>query len=75
MLGKSFSRRHFEKIFIFFLEIGFDLSCKLSPYESICPFCVKCQTSFSRKNMNNIICLLSAEFVKSMVSVNPCHAE
>ena len=32
ILGKNFSRRHFEIFFLFFFQkIGFDISCKLSP--------------------------------------------
>ena len=30
MLGKHFSRKHFELLFIFFQKTGFDISCKLS---------------------------------------------
>ena len=43
MLGKI-SRRHFEA---FSQKIGFGISCKLAPQETIC---MKCQTQFSEKN-------------------------
>ena len=46
MLGKIFSRRHFEILFFFLFsqEIGFGISCKLSSEETIC---MKCQNLFS----------------------------
>ena len=55
MLGKNFSRRHFE-IYIYISYFspkiwGFDISCKLSPQETIC---IKCQSLFSGKNKKNI---------------------
>ena len=56
-LGKIFSRRHTEIFFLFFPEnriwhfmqtvskkTGFDISCKFSPYETIC---IKCQNPVS----------------------------
>ena len=44
MLGKNFSRRQFEIFFAYFSQkIGFDISCKLSPEETIC---IKCQSLF-----------------------------
>ena len=43
-LGKNFSRWHF-KIFLYFSQkTGFDISCKLSPLETI--ICMKCQACF-----------------------------
>ena len=43
-LGKIFSRLHFEIFFSHFSqETGFDISCKLSPVETIC---MKCQILF-----------------------------
>ena len=65
MLGKNFSRQHFEIYFclIFSQQIGLDISCKLSG-ETIC---MKCQSLLSRKNKKNIINLSYAEFVNSMV--------
>ena len=64
-LGKNFSRPHFEIFFlIFFQKIGFDTSCKLSPYETVC---MKCQSLFSGKNKKNIINLSTAEFAQRMV--------
>ena len=39
ILGKNYSRRHFE-IFLFFPQkIEFDISCNLSPFETICMKC------------------------------------
>ena len=43
-------------------KTGFDISCKLSPMETIC---MKCQILFSRKNKKNIVNLLSAELAQS----------
>ena len=57
-LGKIFSRRHFETFSLFSQKTGFDISCKLSPKETIC---MKCQILFSGKNKKNIINLSSAE--------------
>ena len=68
-LGK-FSRRQMDDIFLsfflyfFFQKIGFDISCKLSPKETIC---MKCQSIFLkiiRKIFQNVVrlptfCLLS----------------
>ena len=46
-----------------FQKTGFDISCKLSPKETVC---LKYQTLFSKKN---IIKLLSVEFAMRMVKV------
>ena len=53
---------HTDDIFPFFPQItGFDISCKLSPMETIC---MKCQNPFSRKskkskkNISIILCRL-----------------
>ena len=61
MLGKIFSRKHFDSYFSW--KIGFDISCKLSPKETIC---MKCQTLFyeEKKKKNNNTKLWS-EFAKS----------
>ena len=48
----------------FFQKIGFDISCKLSPKETIC---MKCQSLFSGKNKKNIVKLLSVEFVQGVL--------
>ena len=48
-------------------KTGFDISCKLSPLETIC---MKCQILFSRKNKKTIINLLSAELAQRVVKVN-----
>ena len=46
-MDKNFSRQHFEIFFlIFFQKIGFNISCKLFPYETICK---KCQAYFQGK--------------------------
>ena len=57
-LGKIFSRRHFEIFFLFFPQkTGSDISCKLSPQETIC---MKCQILFFEKNKKKLssICRL-----------------
>ena len=46
-------------------ETGVDISCKLSPMETIC---MKCQILFSWKNKKNIN-LSFAEFVQTVVKV------
>ena len=66
-LGKIFSRQHFEIFFsYFFQKTGFDISCKLSPEETIC---MKCQILFTGKNKKNIINLSSAENAQRVVKV------
>ena len=53
--------------FLFFMqETEVDISCKLSPLETIC---IKCQILFSGKNKKNVINLLSAELAQRMVKV------
>ena len=47
MLGKKFSKLHFEISVLFFLETGFDISCKLTPKETIY---MKYQRVFSSKS-------------------------
>ena len=54
MLGKNFSRRHFEIFSHFSQKIGFDISCK--------QFAWNVKTYFLGKNKKNIIKLSSAEF-------------
>ena len=61
-LGKNFSRQHL-KFLIFPQEIGFNISCKLSPLETIC---MKCQNLFPVKNIIN---LSSAEHTHRVVIV------
>ena len=34
--GEKFQQMAFLKVFLFFQKIGFDISCKLSPEETIC---------------------------------------
>ena len=55
------------KYFSYFSQkTGFDISCKLSPLETIC---MKCQILFSGKNKKNINYLSSAELAKRVVKV------
>ena len=55
------------KYFSYFCQkIGFDISCKWSPKETIC---IKCQILLSGKSKKNIIKLSSAESAHSMVRV------
>ena len=71
-LGKISSRQHFEiyiHVYIFFYfsqKTGFDISCKLSPMETIC---MKCLILFSGKNQKNITKLSSVEFAQRVVKV------
>ena len=49
-------------IYIYLQKTGFDISCKLSPLETIC---MECQNlSFWKKNIKNIMNLSSAEFAR-----------
>ena len=65
ILGKIITRLHIEISFSFSQKTGFDISCKLSPVETICmkcqilfsghiswvpTVCMKCQILFSGKN-------------------------
>ena len=60
MLGKNSGRWHLEIFFlIFFQKIEFNISCKLSPQETIC---MKCKTLVFGKLRKIITYLLSAEF-------------
>ena len=62
-----FSGKNKKKYFSYFpQETGFDISCKLSPLETIC---MKCQTLFSGKNKKNINYLLSAGFAQRVVKI------
>ena len=68
MLGKKFSRRNFEIFFLFlFQKICFDISCKLSPKETIC---MKCQSLFSEKNNTDVVNLLFAGLAWRGIRVN-----
>ena len=67
MLGKNYSRKHFEIFFLFYTKVGFDILWKLSPKETIC---MKCQSIFSEENKKNIIDLPYAEFAKRVVKVS-----
>ena len=65
-LGKNFSKRHFEIFFTFFPWAGFDISCKLSPMETIC---MKFQILFSGKKRKNITNVSSAELARTVAKV------
>ena len=69
ILGNNFSRRQFEHFFLFFLENRFDISCKLSPMETIC---MKSQILFSGKIKKIMINSLSAELARRGVKVKQC---
>ena len=61
----KFSADSILKYFSYFSqEKGFDISCKLSPLETIF---MKCQILFSGKYKKNIINLSSAELAKRVV--------
>ena len=53
--------------FLFFRKIRLDISCKLSPLETVH---MKCQIQFYGKNKKTLIDLSSAEPAHSMVSNN-----
>ena len=55
-----------EYFFYFFQKTGSDISCKLSPVETIC---MKCQNLFSGENKKNIIYLSSAELAQRVETV------
>ena len=62
MLGKMFSRRQFGVFFLLLSQkIGFCISCKLSPEETIC---INFQSLCPGKNKKNVINLSSAEFTR-----------
>ena len=66
-LWVKFSADDILKYFSYFSQkTGFDISCKLSPYETIC---MKCSTLFSGKNKKNIINLPSTENAHRVVKV------
>ena len=63
---KKFSG-HSEMFFlIFYQKTGIDISCNLSPKESIC---MNCQNLFSRKNQKSMVSLSPAELTQSVVKV------
>ena len=66
-LGKifSFSADDILKYFPYFYQkTGFDISCKLSPMETICR---QCQSLTSGKNKKNAISMSSVELAKRVV--------
>ena len=70
--GEIFSRQHFEVFFLFFprfwffMQIISDISCKLSPLETIF---MKCLILFSGKNKKNITNLSSIELTQRVVKI------
>ena len=67
----NFSRRQTDDIFhIFSKKLGFDISCKLSPEETIC---MKCQVlvsgNYKKKYTKTISKSLLLNFLPSMQSV------
>ena len=65
-LQVKFSADNILKYFSYFSEkTDFDISCKLSPMETVC---IKCQILFSRENKKNIN-LPSAELAQRVVKV------
>ena len=66
LLGKKEEYRNVLFFFIFSWKVGFDISCKLYPSETIC---MKYQVLFYGKNKKKIS-LSSAESADSMVSNN-----
>ena len=63
-LWVKFSAENILKYISYFSQkTGFDISCKLSPLETIC---MKCQMLFSGKNKKNIS-LSSAELAQRVV--------
>ena len=63
----------FKSLFLFFPEKkSFDISCKLSPKQTIC---MKCQSLLSVKNTNNVISLLPAVFSQRIININKAKAE
>ena len=66
-LGKIFSRRHTEIFSYISQKTGFDISCKLSPMETIC---MKCQILFWGKIRKNIINLSSVELAQRVERLN-----
>ena len=57
---------------LIFQKSEYDVSCKLSPMETIC---MKCQIMFSGKNKKNIINLSSAELAQRVVKVKLCNSK
>ena len=61
MLGKKVSRQKFEIFFLFFSRKYFDISCTLSPEETMC---MKCQSLFSGENKKKyqfVVCWIYPE--------------
>ena len=63
-LGKIFSRQHTKIFFLFSQKSGFNISCKLSPLETVC---LKYQILFSVKNKKNVTNLSSAELAQRVI--------
>ena len=65
-LGKNSADNILKYFSYFYQKTGFDISCKLSPVETIC---MKCQSLFSEKDKKNVINLSSAESAQRVVKV------
>ena len=65
--GQKFQQTTFWNIFLVFPEKGFGISCKLSLME---PICMKCQTYYLGKNKKTIINLSSAEFARTLQTLD-----
>ena len=52
---------------LFFPKVGFDILCKLSPYETIC---MKFQSLLSGKNKNNVTNLSSPGFPQRVIKID-----
>ena len=69
--GKKFQQTTIRNIFFYLShKTIFDISCNLSPVETIC---MKYQILFCGKNMKNIINLSSADLALRLVKVNHYH--
>ena len=66
MLGKNFSRQHFE---IFFIEN------RLWHFMQTVSVCMKCQNTFSWKNKKNTISLSSSELAQRLMKVKPIRGD
>ena len=66
MVGKNSADDILKYLSDFIQKTGFDISCKLSPMETMC---MKCQNIISRKYEKYTINWSSAELVKGVVCV------
>ena len=69
-LGNILNRRQIDDILLIFpSETGFDISCKLSPTETIC---MKYQNLLLGKNKKTISNLSPAELVRGVIKLKIC---